>query len=360
MLNSPQTQQQSGTPPAQTDPSLTEEVTRVNGFSYPNSERLARDFSGGCHRDPDLNLDHPTLGLSYLPALVNIQEQLLRAVRPDFHRETQLYEEILQQLAQVSGAIGAYFWETQGVGERGGTDLRSQWYETEFPRVGRVPSLPDLEQMSTSGVKAISLAVAELPESDQSFFADRAIASILLIPAIADDCCLGWMGLEYLQDNRVSPGEIEVLQTAGRAIAAYRLQSNGDIQGSVPSSVLEPWEAIALLQPEGTLVEIQTLGNRGGNASGMEAQVGLPFWNSRGWTPPECSETAHQNHELQEQLKQAIATAAAGELVHRFLHLPRSNNRDAGVNFSLKPVFDRHHQVILLIWKGERAIAPDR
>lgn len=358
--NPQKSQQQSVDTPAQTVPPLTREVALVKGCSNRSSFQSQSDFSGGCQGDPDPKLDHPSSGSSYLTALVEIQEQLLMAVTPDFKSETQLYEEILQRLAQVSGATGAYFWETKGTEDGGGTGLRSQWYADDFPREGMVPNLPDLEQISASGGQAMSRAVAELPESDRSFFADRPIASILLIPAIADDCCLGWMGFEYPHRHPVSQGEISLLQTAGRAIAAYRRQSNRDIQWSGSSPVLQSWEAIALLEPKGTLLEIQTLGDRGSDDSGMEEEVGLPFWNSRGWTPPECQETDHQNNEMQEQLKQAIATAAGGEFVRSCLELDRSNGRGKGVNFSIKPVFDPYHQVVFLIWKGRRAIAQDR
>ncbi|MCT7994564.1 ATP-binding protein [Laspinema olomoucense] len=357
--NPQKSQEKSVETPAQNDPPFTGEVARVKGFSNPTSGTSHSDCSGGCNGDLDSELAHSSSCSSYLTALVEIQQQLLMAVTPDFERETLLYEEILQRLAQVSGATGAYFWERKGTGDERGTGLRSQWYAEDFPREVRVPSLPDLEQISASGGQAISLAVAELPESEGSFFADRQISSILLIPAIADGCCLGWMGFEYSHPNPVSSGEIPVLQSAGRAIAAYRRQSNGDIQGSGPSGVPELWEAIALLEPEGTLLEIQTLGDTGGGNSQREAQVGLPFWNSRGWSPPECQETHHQNQEIQEQLKQAIATAARGEFVRSCLPLDGSNARGEGVNFSIQPVFDRHHQVVFLIWKGQRAIAPD-
>lgn len=201
--------------------------------------------------------------------------------------------------------------------------------------------------------------MAELPESDQPFFADRPIASILLIPAIADDGCLGWMGFEYPHRHPVSPGEIPALQTAGRAIAAYRRQSTGDIQQSDSSRVPQPWEAMALLEPGGTLLEIQTLGDRSGGDSGMEDELGRPFWNSRGWTPREYQEISQQNTETKEQLKQAIATAAGGEFVRSCLDFDLRNGRGERVNFLLKPVFDRYHQVVFLIWKGQRAIAPD-
>ncbi|MCT7961669.1 ATP-binding protein [Laspinema sp. D1] len=356
--NPPKTQQQSVQNPAQTAPRLAGEVARVNGYSNRSGGTSTRDFSGECNRDSNPQLEHTRSGSSYLKAVVEIQEQLLRAVTPDFESETLLYQEILQRLAQVSGATGAYFWETQGTGDGGGTGLRSQWYGDNLPREGTVPSLPDLEPISASEGQAIALAVAELPESDRSFFADRPIASILLIPALADDCCLGWMGFEYPHGKSVSPEEIPVLQTAGRAIAAYRRQSKGDIQGSGLSSS-EPWEAIALLEPEGTLVEIYTRGDRGDGDSGMVEEVGLPFWNSRGWVPPECQETYPQNNAVQEQLKQAIATAAEGEFVRGCLEFDLSNGRGEGVNFSIKPVFDRYHKVALLIWKGQRAIVPD-
>ncbi|AFY83137.1 ATP-binding protein [Oscillatoria acuminata] len=334
------------------------EAARVKGSAHPRTGTSQSQSPDGCNRNSNLEADHPSSCSSSLWALVEIQEQLLMAVTPDFNRETQLYEEILQQLAQVSGAIGAYFWETKEVGNGEGTCLRSQWYAGDFPREGTVPNLPDLEQIIASEGQPISLKVAQLPKSDRCFFSDRAIASILMIPAMTEEGCLGWMGFEHSQANPVSLGEIPVLQTAGRAIAAYRRQSKGDIQGSGLSP--EPGDTMALLDPEGTLLEILTPGEKVGGDSQMAQEVGLPFWNSRWWTPGESQRKSPPEQDTQGQLKQAIATAAGGEFVRSCLHFKGRHGRGEGVNFWLKPVFDRHHQVVLLIWKGQRAIAPDR
>ncbi len=345
----------------QTSPRITGEMASVSSVCQ------------GCnHRDPQFETDDAGCFHNYLTAVVEIQYLLLRALTPDAEAETQLYGEILQRLAQVSGAIGGYFWETEPAESGGKSRLRSQWYGEEFPLESTVPTLPDLGAIaSRSPGEPISISVKELLKSEGDFFVNRGIASILLIPAIADECCLGWLGFEYHSENSLSLGEIAPLEIAGRAIAAYQRQSQANrLYPSALSLLPETWEATAVLAPEGTLLEIHTQQQRLSSPSETEEEVGLPFWNTRWWTtnesnPTPCEHTGGSNagsvfSATQEQLKEAIAKAAGGELVRSRLRLEGCTGGCKFVNFSIKPVFDRHHQVVMLIWKGQSAIAPDQ
>ncbi len=141
--NPHKSQHQAVETPAQTNPPLTREVGRIKGGSNQSSGTSPRDCSGGYQGDPDPKLDHPSSGSSYLRALVEIQEQLLMAVTPDFESETQLYQEILQRLAQVSGATGAYFWETPGTGDGGGDWFTIAVVCGQLPQGGEGPEFTE-------------------------------------------------------------------------------------------------------------------------------------------------------------------------------------------------------------------------
>lgn len=107
---------------------------------------------------------------------------------------------------------------------------------------------------------------------------------------------------------------------------------------------------IGLMSTEGVLLEA----NRSAlDFAGLKEQdvIGRPFWETAWWT---------HSAELQEQLKRAVATAAAGELV-RF----NANHEDADgklhhVDFSLKPVKNESGKVVFLIPEGYDVSARQR
>jgi PAS domain S-box-containing protein len=105
----------------------------------------------------------------------------------------------------------------------------------------------------------------------------------------------------------------------------------------------QTFEFIGLMTPDGTLVEanraaLQFIGVK-------EADVlGRPFWETPWWTHSE---------EMQDRLRDAIKTAAAGEFV-RFeaTHPNAADNGIHHVDFSLKPLKNEDGQVVFLIPEG--------
>lgn len=102
------------------------------------------------------------------------------------------------------------------------------------------------------------------------------------------------------------------------------------------------FQFMGLLTTEGLIVE----GNRTALnvvAVDLEDVIGKPFWETPWWT---------HDLEQQEKLKQAIVSAANGELVRFESHHIWADGSLAFVDFSLKPVFDEEGKVIMLIPEG--------
>ena len=102
------------------------------------------------------------------------------------------------------------------------------------------------------------------------------------------------------------------------------------------------FQFIGLLKPDGTVLEAnQTALNFGGLQ--REDVAGRPFWQTRWWS---------HSSQIQEQLKDAIAAAAAGEFVRYEVEVVGAEERVITIDFSLKPVKDETGQVVLLIPEG--------
>jgi PAS domain S-box-containing protein len=99
---------------------------------------------------------------------------------------------------------------------------------------------------------------------------------------------------------------------------------------------------IGLLTPDGIFIE--------GNQAVFDAVavdrseiIGKPFWETPWWT---------HSPQLQERVKAAVATAAAGELVQFESEHIWADGTPAVVDFSLKPMFDATGKVTMLIPEG--------
>ncbi|MEB3831081.1 PAS domain S-box protein [Phormidium sp. CCY1219] len=104
----------------------------------------------------------------------------------------------------------------------------------------------------------------------------------------------------------------------------------------------QTYQFIGLLTPEGIVLEAnQTALDFGGIKAGEV--IGKPFWEARWWTG---------SPETQEQLKQAIARAAAGEFLRYEVEVRGAGNTLTPIDFSLKPIADNTGEVILLIPEG--------
>lgn len=99
---------------------------------------------------------------------------------------------------------------------------------------------------------------------------------------------------------------------------------------------------VVLLEPSGTILEAnQTILDFGGVQ--RTEVVGQLFWETCWWT----LSTAAQN-----QLREAIASAANGEFVRYEVEIIGAANRVITIDFSIKPVIIQTEQVVLLIAEG--------
>lgn len=99
---------------------------------------------------------------------------------------------------------------------------------------------------------------------------------------------------------------------------------------------------IGLLTTEGILIEANRTALEAINAEPADV-IGQPFWQTPWWS---------HSPQLQQQLQQAIVTAATGELVRFEAEHILANETSIFVDFSLKPVFDESGKVVMLIPEG--------
>nr|WP_319540854.1 PAS domain S-box protein [uncultured Methanospirillum sp.] len=106
----------------------------------------------------------------------------------------------------------------------------------------------------------------------------------------------------------------------------------------------QTFHLMGVLDPQGTLVEINTVATEYLRAEHIDpvSELGKPFWLTPWWTHDPAQ---------QEQLKEAITRAVAGEMVRLETTHPLSKDL-IHIDFSLKPVRDIHGNTVLLIAEG--------
>jgi PAS domain S-box-containing protein len=106
----------------------------------------------------------------------------------------------------------------------------------------------------------------------------------------------------------------------------------------------EMYQFVALLDSEGTLLEVNRAALEGGGIL-LEDIVGRPFWEARWWTVSEAT---------QEELKAAVRRAAAGEFVRYDVEVYGSGSGEETIiiDFSLIPVTDKEGRVVFLLPEG--------
>jgi PAS domain S-box-containing protein len=104
-------------------------------------------------------------------------------------------------------------------------------------------------------------------------------------------------------------------------------------------------EAIGLLSPDGTVIEI----NRAGRlmTEGQSQLAGLPLWDL-----PWAGSDLAPDDSARQRLKSAIATAATGEAVRYTEDLHRSDGEVRKIDITLTPVKDELGQVIYILPEG--------
>jgi PAS domain S-box-containing protein len=104
----------------------------------------------------------------------------------------------------------------------------------------------------------------------------------------------------------------------------------------------QTFQFIGLLDVEGRLLQANRTALQFA-AIGEEDVIGKPFWDTPWW---------RHSPDQQQQLKTAVARAAAGEIVRFETSHPTRNGQTAYVDFSLKPVRNERGEVTLLIPEG--------
>jgi PAS domain S-box-containing protein len=104
----------------------------------------------------------------------------------------------------------------------------------------------------------------------------------------------------------------------------------------------QTFQFMGLLKPDGTLLEANQTAL---DFAGIKSTdiVNRPFWEARWWT----LSTA-----IQEQLQNAIASAATGEFVRYEVDVLGAGDAVTTIDLSLKPVFDESGNVVLIIPEG--------
>ncbi|AYH43883.1 PAS domain S-box protein [Azoarcus sp. DN11] len=104
----------------------------------------------------------------------------------------------------------------------------------------------------------------------------------------------------------------------------------------------QTFQFTGLLTPDGTVLEANQTALDFVGAERIDV-VGRPFWETRWW---------RISQEVRDRLRLAIAEAAQGKFVRYEIDAFGANNTIRTLDFSLKPVYDEHGEVVLLIPEG--------
>ena len=110
------------------------------------------------------------------------------------------------------------------------------------------------------------------------------------------------------------------------------------------------FEAIGLLAPDGTVLEI----NRAGRlmTEGASQLVGLPLWDL-----PWAGSDLAADDSARQRLRGAVAQAAAGEAVRYTAELHRSEKDVRKIDISLTPIRDEAGKVIYIVPEGRETVS---
>ncbi|HEY9635950.1 MAG TPA: PAS domain S-box protein [Coleofasciculaceae cyanobacterium] len=119
----------------------------------------------------------------------------------------------------------------------------------------------------------------------------------------------------------------------------------------------QTFQFIGLLKPDGTLLEVNQTALDFAGLTQIDV-VDRPLWETRWWVERdrEQGEMGEPKSSClstkQEQLKEAVAQAAAGEFVRYEVDIQGASDTVTIIDFSLKPVRDETGRVVLLIPEG--------
>jgi PAS domain S-box-containing protein len=185
-------------------------------------------------------------------------------------------------------------------------------------------------------------------------YRNTGVRAVISIPLVKDGELISWMGVHQERPRKWTPEEVELVQLAAnrcweaseRAHMAHSWQASEQRLRAIFDGT---YEFIGLLAPDGRLLE----SNRSSLAfvgSTSEQVIGRPFWET-----PWFSGTTG----APELIRQAVAQAAAGELVRFELSLVPPAGECQSFDLSFHPVRDEQGRVVLIVPEG-RNITSDK
>lgn len=104
----------------------------------------------------------------------------------------------------------------------------------------------------------------------------------------------------------------------------------------------QTFEFVALMEPDGILIDINQTALDFGGLNNSDV-LDLPLWEAKWWQSSKATKA---------KIREAIATAASGELVANQVEILGAGNTIATLDFTLRPIKNRSQQIILLVLKG--------
>lgn len=181
------------------------------------------------------------------------------------------------------------------------------------------------------------------------------IATSLIVPVMRDEehagddhgSTYGVLVVHSLALRTFGPEEIEFLSLLAR-YAALALERTRTHQAQLMAELRyralfnQTYQFIGLLSPDGTLLDANDTALHFSGTT-REEVLGQPFWEAPWWS---------HSSQLQQRLKQAIATAASGEFVRFEALHPGNDGTLATVDFSLTPIRNTKGKVVMLVPEG--------
>lgn len=104
----------------------------------------------------------------------------------------------------------------------------------------------------------------------------------------------------------------------------------------------QTFEFVALMEPDGILIDINQTALDFAGLTNSDV-VNLPLWEAKWWQNSKATKV---------KIREAIASAASGELVTHQVEILGAGNTIATLDFTIRPIKNRSQQIILLVLKG--------
>jgi PAS domain S-box-containing protein len=144
-----------------------------------------------------------------------------------------------------------------------------------------------------------------------------------------------WANVRLSNGNHIGIGQ----DISERKLAEQKLKESEERFRAIFN---QTFQFVGLLTPEGILLEANQTALDFAGVS-REQVINRPFWEARWWTIAPATQV---------KLQESIQAAAEGTFIRYEVEVLGEGDRTAIIDFSLRPIFDEHGEVTLLIPEG--------